>query len=147
MWNSCSLQRAIHSEESLCLMQSSGVVILKSLTILNKRPDILILPWAHKLRSYRYVQTHMHEGDLAVHGSRATRSPLRPLFGLESPHHHSSTCSCSVFKTPFWIMAELKLENLSVSWISKCLQIPLFPIKLSRKSTQGTKSQAVNCVT
>lgn len=43
-------------------------------------------------------------------------------------------------------MAELKLVDLPMSWTSKYLQIRLFPIKLFRKFTQGTKGQAVNCV-
>ena len=72
-----------------------------------------------------------------------------------SPHHpfctpnilllHCSVCYCS--KTSFWPVVELKLENIPVAWISKCLQIPFSRIKLSRKSTQGIQGQAVNHVT
>lgn len=43
-------------------------------------------------------------------------------------------------------MAELKLVDLPMSWTSKCLQTPLFSIKVFKKFTQGTKSQAVNGV-
>lgn len=57
--------------------------------------------------------------------------PLQPHI----PLHHSAVGSCSVLQTPLWVRAEPELEALPTSRTSKCLQIPLFPIKLPRKFT------------